>query len=306
MLDDKSMERLFVIEKQGSFAKAADQLYISRSALVQWVKQLETELGFSIFLRDHRGVYLTEMGRFFLKEMQSLLRTYNSAVTRCRKMQNRQSESITIGAMPNLSSFMIPKLCVAFRQKYPDVEIRFKDYFPSEYFQKFRSGDFDISVEYASNYRFDGEDFTFLKLMDDHYCCKVSPSHPIAPKMSVSFEDLRGEKLYMYKRGITKSGDQLRDYILKNEPDIEIIDIDNYDSALAATCELENAVLLYYSMYSHCLPTLVSVPATWDIPIELGIGYHKSCRPIVQCFVEVAEELFRNAEWIYNSKIGKT
>lgn len=296
MLSDKTLERLFVIEKTGSFAKAAEQLYISRSALVQQVKQLEEDLGFPVFYRDHRGVHSTEMGQIFLKEMQQLLRSYNSTVSRCRKMQNKQGECITIGAMPNLSSFMIPQLCVAFRQKYPDVRIRFQDYFPSAYFQKFRSGAFDISVEYASNYRFEDEDFTFLKLMEDRYCCMVSPTHPLARKDSVDFEDLRGEKLYMYRRGITKSGDQLRDYILKNEPEIELVDIDNYDSAMAATCELENAVMLYYSLYSHCVPSLVCVPTAWDIPIELGIGYHKSCRPIVRCFVEVAEELFCNLE----------
>lgn len=296
MLSDRSLERLFVIEKQGSFSKAADQLYISRSALVQWVKQQELELGFPIFYRDHRGVHPTEMGKHFLNEMQKLLRSYNNTIARCLSMQNKQGEKIIIGSMPNLTSFMIPKICAAFRREFPDVAIQFKDFFPGAYFQKFRSGAFDISVEYTSNYRFEDEDFTFLKLAEDRHCCMVAPSHPLAKKSVISFEDLRGEKLYMYKRGITKCDDQLRDYILKNEPEIEIVDIEVYDSALAATCELENAVLLYYSMYQHCVPSLVSIPTDWNIPIELGIGYHKNCRPIVSCFIEIAEEQFGNPE----------
>ena len=53
----------------------------------------------------------------------------------------------------------------------------------------------------------------------------------------------------MYRRGITKSEDMLRNYLLQHETEVTILDIDSYDGSLFTKCELEGAALLFYSVY---------------------------------------------------------
>ena len=56
----------YVIEiaRQGSFNKTAQTLFISQPALSNAIKDLETELGYSIFIRDRKGVRPTKENNF--------------------------------------------------------------------------------------------------------------------------------------------------------------------------------------------------------------------------------------------------
>ncbi len=57
---------LMTIAKTGSFNKAAEQLYVSQPSLTSAVKELERELGITLFYRSGRGVTLTGDGTEFL------------------------------------------------------------------------------------------------------------------------------------------------------------------------------------------------------------------------------------------------
>ena len=81
----------------------------------------------------------------------------------------------------------------------------------------------------------------------------------------------------------------MRAYIRKNEPDIRLIDIESYDSSLITKCMLEDAVVLLYTTRSY--PALISIPAAWDITIELGIGYHRNPDFEVQELLALAEDM---------------
>ena len=74
-----------------------------------------------------------------------------------------------------------------------------------------------------------------------------------------------------------------------NEPDIRIIDIDSYDSSLITQCMLSDAVALLYTTRSY--PALVSIPASWDISIDLGIGFHMNPDFEIQEFLSLTEDL---------------
>ena len=49
----------YTVAKCGSLTKAADELYISQPAVSQAIKQLEAQLGVSLFTRTHKGMELS-------------------------------------------------------------------------------------------------------------------------------------------------------------------------------------------------------------------------------------------------------
>ena len=61
------------IEKCGSLSKAAKRLFVSQPNLSNAIKDLEIELGISIFKRNNRGVQVTEKGATFLNYARSVL-----------------------------------------------------------------------------------------------------------------------------------------------------------------------------------------------------------------------------------------
>ena len=64
------------ISEQGSFNKASEILYISQPSLTESVRELEKELGISIFHRSGRGVTLTSDGMEFISYARELYRQY--------------------------------------------------------------------------------------------------------------------------------------------------------------------------------------------------------------------------------------
>ena len=62
-MDLRKLEALVAAVELGSFTKAAQQLGYSQSGLTHMMNALEQEIGFSLLLRDHRGVRLTAQGR---------------------------------------------------------------------------------------------------------------------------------------------------------------------------------------------------------------------------------------------------
>lgn len=289
MINERLLERLFYIEKCGSFSKAAEELYVSRSALVQQVKQLECELGFDIFRRDHRGITLTEAGTLYFQEANSLVRAYNDAISRCMKASGKPGEVITIGSIPNLYPVIVPDICKVFLKKHPDVKIEFKDFPLAVFWQKFQMGEFDIAAEYLGDYIFENEMFELTPLSTTGLRCMVTPSSSFADLDVITFDDLRGHKLMMYRKGLTYNSNKMHEIIRKQYPDIEVIDIDAYTTSIRTRCEIEDAALLTYEMYGSSFGGFISKPTNWNIPINLGLRHSKNCRSIVREFIEVAK-----------------
>ena len=52
----------YTVAKSGSLTKAAEELYISQPAVSQSIKQLENQLGVTLFNRTHRGMELSAQG----------------------------------------------------------------------------------------------------------------------------------------------------------------------------------------------------------------------------------------------------
>ncbi len=70
------------ISEQGSFNKASEVLYISQPSLTEAVKELEKELGISIFHRSGKGVTLTSDGSEFISYARELYSQYENIIDR--------------------------------------------------------------------------------------------------------------------------------------------------------------------------------------------------------------------------------
>lgn len=120
-----SPNALFAFEaaaRLGSFTRAAAELGITQAAVSYSVKQLETSLGLSLFLRQHRRVVLTEAGeRFFQDVSIGLGHIRRSAET---LLQRRDSGHVTLSVSTAFASWwMLPRLA-RFRAAHPEIDLR--------------------------------------------------------------------------------------------------------------------------------------------------------------------------------------
>lgn len=106
-----------------SFTKAAQQLFISQSALSQSVKRLEDELGTSLFIRDKNKVTLTPAGEFFVSEAEKILEQSRTLRDHVSEMSENDRIQINCGISTFYSKYYLPKILPVVKNDLPNVKL---------------------------------------------------------------------------------------------------------------------------------------------------------------------------------------
>ena len=95
---NRNQLRYFVAAAESrSFTKAADQFFISQTAVTQQIRLLEEMLGCPLFDRSTRPVSLTPAGKAFLTEAKAILERMDQAIDRAHGASTGLSGSLRIG-----------------------------------------------------------------------------------------------------------------------------------------------------------------------------------------------------------------
>jgi LysR family nitrogen assimilation transcriptional regulator len=119
----KQLEYFRHVAELGSFTRAASFLSIVQPALSRQVRQLEVELGQSLFERNGRGVVLTDAGSRLLEHTRGILTQIGRARQELEEQRNGDSGHITLGLPPSLGRSVTVPLVKAFRQLLPNVRL---------------------------------------------------------------------------------------------------------------------------------------------------------------------------------------
>ena len=92
------------ISKRESFTKAADDIYVSQSALSKSVKSLEQELNVTLIDRTSKSFNLTEEGRILYAEGEKLLRYIDESQDEIIEKIHRSRRRLRIGIPPVIST----------------------------------------------------------------------------------------------------------------------------------------------------------------------------------------------------------
>lgn len=103
MLELRSLRYLFALSRRLSYARAAEDLGISQSALSRSIQSLERQLGMRLFDRDRAGVSLTPQGRLVVDRAAVLLADADDLERQFLLSARAQSGRIRFGMVPMLA-----------------------------------------------------------------------------------------------------------------------------------------------------------------------------------------------------------
>jgi len=115
------LKAFVAIVDRSSFAKAADHLGLSRSALSQTIRQLEARLGVRLLNRTTRSVSPTEPGRRLHERMAPMLREMDAAVAEAVDTWTRASGTLRINTLSMAAKRLIAPRLGRFARAHPDV-----------------------------------------------------------------------------------------------------------------------------------------------------------------------------------------
>ena len=121
--------RYFVAAAEaGSVTGAARALAVSQPSVSTAIAQIEDRFGVQLFLRHHaRGISPTPAGRRLLDEARQLLGHAQAFASGAEALSGALSGPVDLGCFLTFAPFFVPALLVAFKDRYPQIEVRLRE-----------------------------------------------------------------------------------------------------------------------------------------------------------------------------------
>lgn len=173
------LKSFLAIASHSSFSKAANQLNYAHSSVTAQIKSLEYDLGAELFVRDRKGVGLTEAGKRFHKyarQIVDLSRDGKEAVQNSPKIAG----TLTIGAVETISTYRLPALLYKIQEAVPDIKISFKIMSDKQLYESIKMGTLDIA--FLVEQELVVTNTVVKKICDEPVSLYVRPDHPLVDR----------------------------------------------------------------------------------------------------------------------------
>jgi len=139
--------RYFVaVAEAGSFSRGAKRCGITQPSLSQQILKLEAELDQRLFDRLGRTVQMTPSGRILLPRAQRILAEVNEASTAVQQDVVSGRGSLTVGAIPTIAPFLLPKPLNELRKRYPEADLHICEDTTENLVQKLVRAEIDCAI----------------------------------------------------------------------------------------------------------------------------------------------------------------
>lgn len=297
-LYNPQLETFIKVADAGSFNKAAEESYITPTAVIKQINLLEASLGVQLFERSHRGLTLTKAGRSLYQDAKYIIQYCRDSVTRAKNAMQEDSCVIRIGSSPTTPAQLLMELWSKVQSLYSDIKFQIVPFENTPENAREILGNLGKNIDVVGGI-FDETMLGLrgcagLELVRAPFCCAVSIHHRLAAKDMLRITDLYGENLMLMHRGWSHYVDRLRDDLWQHHQQINIVDFDFYSMDIFNRCENSNNVLLAIPGWANVHPLLKVIPVEWDHSIPYGILHSKEPAPNVQRFLEIAESVSKD------------
>ena len=163
-----------IIVQCKSFAKAAEQLHLTPSAISHAVSDMEEEFGFPLFIREKRNVTLTENGSQIYSYIQDILYTSDLLEKRISQINGSQRGSVRLGLIDSTAIQWLEGIMRAFRGKSPNIDVTVRENTYHALVEAVINRDLDLAIVSHSSIRSLSVPLQFIPLYEDRLIC-VSP-----------------------------------------------------------------------------------------------------------------------------------
>ena len=287
------LETFLRVADAGSFNKAAEESFITPTAVIKQINLLESSLEVKLFERTHRGLILTKAGKSLYQDTKYIIQYCRDSVIRAKNAMQEDTNMIRIGSSPMTPAQLLMQIWSKIQAHCPDIKFQIIP------FENTPENAREILANLGKNIDVVGGIFdetmlslrncAGLQLSRESLCCAVSIHHRLAAKDKLLLEDLYGENLLMMRREWSHYVDQLRDDLQQNHGQIHIVDFEFYNMSIFNRCENSNDVLLAIPGWASVHPLLKMIPVEWNYSIPYGLLHSPHPSETVKRFLEAVQ-----------------
>ena len=271
-MNTQQLESFIQVAENLNFARAAETLNITQSAVSRQIHSLEEELGTKLFVRSTRTVSLTPAGIGFLDDAKEILNKLQMATLKIERHSQANIDIFSIGCANEIYLGFLSEILSHYKQKEPEVHPLVRV----------------VPSRSILNHFFNGEMNELFGFQDDvppregvHYyeiaripiCCAVPASHPLASRNSLSEQELLTESIIICNSYEMPSKAALVQHRIARQFSPEVL---NYcENMLVALSLTQAGYGISREVSFNCIP---SSSKTVCPPVRIAISFSISLR----------------------------
>lgn len=183
--------RYFIeVVEEKSFTKAAENLYVSQSAISKAIHGLEKELDTNLYERDTRVFVLTNSGELLYSFAKNVVGYYDVKEKELKNQMCHSHHTLRLGLPPTAGSIYFFSMIHEFQKQNPDIQLQINDTTSKYIPDLLLEGKLDLGVVIEPF-----EDHRFVKKIayETEAILVVSNVHPLSKKRKIHLGDLKEE-----------------------------------------------------------------------------------------------------------------
>lgn len=185
----RQMKYFISVVECNSFTEAAEQCYISQSAISQQIRSLEKELGVELIHRENRRFTLTPAGKYFYEQSKGILNEVEDIRRETFRIGKDKELELKIGYLRCYSGQELHQAVAEFSRLYPEVSIHIVNGTHEELYDLLRFGGADLVL--TDQRRAFSDKYANFQLLKCGCYAELSVRSPLAEQESVTMEELK-------------------------------------------------------------------------------------------------------------------
>ena len=189
------------------FGRAAKKCFVSQPTLSVAVKNIEEELGVTIFERHPHEVSITPIGKSIIKQAELILNETNNLKEIARQNKDELSGELKLGVIYTIGPYLLPKLIPVINKQKSELILIIEENFTENLSTRLKAGDIDIAI--LAN-PFEQLGICTEVLYQEPFMVALPVNHPLTKKKKLKASDLSDDTMLLLK-----SGNCFRDQVVK-------------------------------------------------------------------------------------------
>jgi LysR family transcriptional regulator, low CO2-responsive transcriptional regulator len=186
-----------VTARQGSFTRAAEELFLTQPTVSIQMKQLSKSVGMPLFEQVGKKLYLTDAGQSLLETCHDMFERLEQFEMAVADMQGMKTGKLRLGVI-STAKYIIPRLLGPFCQRYPGVDVSLTVTNHERVVERLRQNLDDLYIPSQVPEQIDVDCHSFL---DNPLVVLAARTHPLAKEAHIPIEQLNGQDFIMREVG---------------------------------------------------------------------------------------------------------
>jgi len=192
-MDIRVLKYFLTVAREQSYSIAAERLFLSQPTLSRQIKELEEELGKTLFIRSNKGVTLTEEGMILRKRAEEIVELLDKAEQEVKNSSDSVSGKVYIGAGETYAIKLIADTAKKLQSDHPDIQYSIYSADGADVLERLDKGLIDFGMIFQS---YDSTKYEGFEIpLKDTFGVLMRKDMPLAEKEIIKLSDLKGKPL---------------------------------------------------------------------------------------------------------------